>query len=172
LSPDNVQLLLERRGMDREAAHLIAPLAGGNMVTACELDNDRLTSRRHAVLSRLATVDASRITTLFDASEELGGSRDEALESLDILVACYRDALLLAAGGTDIVHEGIREGIEAIASRFPLPTLLQVVEDILETRRAVQRNANAKLALDRLFLKISAHIPCGSLSQGGTWCHA
>lgn len=155
LAPENIRILLERDGLPVETARLVAPLAGGSMETARNLDNDRLASRREAVIRSVAEIDPSRISTVFDASEELAGSRDETIESLDILLSCCRDAMHLAAGGTQIVNEGIRSDIERLAVRFPLAKSLRLVEETLATRRAVQRNANGKLALDQLFMKVA-----------------
>ena len=156
LAADHVRLLLERSGVASETARLLAPMAGGSMEAAASLDDDRLTLRRETLLQHLSGLDSSRIATVFNASEELGGSRDETLESLDLLISCLRDVLQLASGGSEIANESIRPALYSLAQRFPLEKALRITEKTLETRRAVQRNANGKLALDRLFLSIAA----------------
>jgi len=61
----------------------------------------------------------------------------------------------LAAGCGDIINSSIRPVLEGLAGRLNLQRTLQITDDILETRRSVQRNANAKLALDTLFMKMA-----------------
>ena len=155
LSPEHVLTLLERSGMSPDAAALIAPMSGGSLQRALELDNEALTTRREAVLSRVGTLNISRIATVFDASEELAGNRDTTLELLDMLLSFYRDAVHLGAGSEDIVNRSVRPAIESIAARRSFPHNLKLLERIYETRRAVQRNANPKLALDTLFMSMA-----------------
>lgn len=155
LSPEQIRLLLEQGGMDSATAALLAPLADGSMGRALELDNDSLALRRDLVIRHLAEISLERVATIFEASEALSGSRDETLESMDMLLSLGRDMVHLAAGSNDITNSTIRPILERLSSRLNLPGALLLVDDILETRRSVQRNANAKLALDNLFMKIA-----------------
>lgn len=156
LSPEHVMTLLERGGMDAETAAILAPMSGGSMQRALELDNEALTAKREAVITRLGQMNINRIASVFDAAEALSGNRDETLEILDLLISFYRDALHLAAGNIEIVNRTARPAIEAIAARRPLPRTLELLEKICQTRRDVQRNANPKLALDHLFMNMAA----------------
>jgi len=155
LSPEYVQLLLERNGMDSSAAALLAQLADGSMERAMELDNDSLAARRELLLKHLSQLSLKRISTVFDAAEELSGNRDETLETLDMLLSFVRDMVHLSAGGSDIINTSIRQTLEGYSGNLNLKSTLQIADDILETRRSVQRNANAKLALDTLFMKMA-----------------
>ena len=155
LSPEHVLTLLERNGMAPEAAALIAPMSGGSLQKALEFDNEALGSRREAVLSRVAALSIHQIATVFDAAEELSGNRDATLELLDMLLSFFRDAVHLGAGSGDIVNRSVRSEIEAIAAKRPFPRNLELLERIYETRRAVQRNANPKLALDHLLMTMA-----------------
>ncbi|KAB0666689.1 DNA polymerase III subunit delta' [Oryzomonas japonica] len=156
LSTENVRLLLEQHGMAPETAELLAPMSGGSIQRAQELDNDTLSNRKDTLLARLSALDRNRIATIFDASEELGTSRDETLETLDMLISFMQDTAHLAAGSSAIVNAAVRPALEGFAAKWPLQRTLQILEDSMETRRAVQRNANSKLALDRLFMRIAA----------------
>jgi DNA polymerase-3 subunit delta' len=156
LSPENIRLLLERRGMTPEAAEMLAPMAEGSIQRALELDNEALGNRQAILLARLSALDRNRIATIFDASEELGTSRDETLETLDMLISFMQDTAHLTAGSADIVNQAARPALLGFAAKWPLKQALQILDDCLETRRAVQRNANSKLALDRLFMRIAA----------------
>ena len=147
--------LLERGGMSPEAAALVAPMAGGSLQRALELDNETLTARRETVLSRVRQLNIGRIATVFDAAEELSGNRDATLELLDMLLSFFRDAVHLGAGSGEIVNRSVKAEIESIAARRTFPRNLELLERIYETRRAVQRNANPKLALDQLFMTMA-----------------
>ncbi len=156
LPPEHVLTLLERSGMDSGTAAMLAPLSGGSMQRAQELDNESLAARRDAVISRLSLMNINRIATVFDAAEALSGNREETLELLDLLISFYRDAVHLAAGSGEIVNRAARAAIESIATRNTLNRTMELLETICQTRRDVQRNANPKLALDHLFMNIAA----------------
>ena len=158
LSPENVRLLLEKSGVAPDLAELLAPLSEGSMQRAGELDNNTLAERRAALLNHLTALDLGRISTIFDTAEELAGNRDETLESLDLLLSVARDAVYLNAGCTEIVNTAIRPALETFAAGCTLERSLRMLGDIMETRRAVQRNANNKLALECLFMKMAEAI--------------
>ena len=158
LSTENVRLLLERNGVAADTADLLAPLSEGSMQRAGELDNETLAARREKLIAHLGTLDLGRIITIFDTAEELAGNRDETLASLDLLLSFARDTVYLNAGCPEIINTTIRPALEAFAARFTLERALQMLGDIMETRRAVQRNANNKLALDCLFMKMAEAI--------------
>lgn len=155
LSPENIRLLLEKNGVAPDDASLLAPLSEGSMQKAGELDNDALSARREMLISRLSALDIGRIGSVFDTAEELAGNRDETLESLDLLLSFARDTVYLHAGSSDIINTSIRPALESFAARCSLEGALQILGDITETRRAVQRNANNKLAMDCLFMKMA-----------------
>ena len=97
-----------------------------------------------------------RISTLFNSSEELSGTRDETVEILDMMISFFRDAVHLAAGSSDILNRSVRPAIESISSRHSFHRNLELLNKIYETRCAVQRNANSKLAIDHLLMNIAA----------------
>lgn len=155
LSPENIRLLLVRNGMAPDSADLLAPMAEGSMQRAVELDNDALSARRELLLTHLSALTLGRIASVFDTAEELAGNRDETLESLDLLLSLARDVVYLHAGSSQIVNTSVRPALEAFAARCTMDGALQMLGSITETRRAVQRNANNKLALDCLFMRMA-----------------
>lgn len=156
LSPEHIMTLLERSGVTPEAAAVVAPMSGGSLKRALELDNESLNMRREAVLSSVGQLNINQISTVFNAAEELSGNRDATLELLDMLLSFFRDAVHMGAGSAEIVNRSVRPAIETIANRRSFPRNLELLERIYETRRDVQRNANPKLAMDHLFMIIAS----------------
>ncbi|MDD5285559.1 MAG: DNA polymerase III subunit delta' [Desulfuromonadaceae bacterium] len=156
LPPEDLQTLLERTGITAETATLLAPMSGGSMQQALEQDNESLAARREVVLTLLEKLDINSIGTVFDSSEELSGNRDETVETLDMMISFFRDAVHISAGNSNIINRNVRPAIESISMRRSFPRNLELLNKIYETRRAVQRNANPKLALDNLFMNIAA----------------
>lgn len=155
LPPEHVRLLLIQNGMNETSAATLAQMADGSMQRAQELDNESLAERRELLLKHLTQINLDRIVTIFDAAEELSGNRDNTLETLDLLLSFTRDMIHLAAGSNDIINTAIRPDLESLSTGLNLEQALQLAGDVMETRRAVQRNANVKLALDHLFIKMA-----------------
>jgi len=158
LAQEHVRVLLERNGMSPENAALLAPLSNGSVSRAIELDNGALTLRREKLLKRLSALSIDRVATVFDASEDLSNGRDETLESLDMLLSFARDMIHLAVGNGDRIDTAIRPELELLSARLKLKGTIQLAEDAMETYRTVKRNANAKLALDNLFIKTAGNL--------------
>ena len=158
LSAEHICQLLEKHGLESASASLIAQMADGSMQRALELDNDALNERRETLLNHITALSIDKIVTVFDASEALSGNRDETLESLDMLLSIIRDVVHLSVGCGDVINKSIRPTLDRLVTRLNLERSMQLIDQILETRRSVQRNANAKLALDHLFMRFASII--------------
>lgn len=155
LSADTILTLLVKRGMDSATAALTAPMAQGSMMRALELDNEALVERRELLLKHLENLRPDRISTIFDASEQLSGNRDENLEMLDLMLSFVRDMIHILVGRKDITNKNMYEQLALLAKRASLEKTLALADDISATRRCIYNNANAKLALDILFMKMA-----------------
>lgn len=148
--------LLERQGMEPAVAAAVAPLAGGSLDQARNLDGDEAKTVRQTLLEALQQVRHQQVATVFDTSERLAGGRDETLELFSLLLSLLRDMLLLrTAAGTRIANGFMAEKLRGEADRFIPGRLMEALELALETRRAIQGNVNPKLALDRYLLRYS-----------------
>ncbi len=154
LDDRTVAALLEAQGMDRELAAKLAPLAQGSLERARDIDGEEDARRRSALLATLRAATPGRIATIFDASEELSGNREETTTLFDLLLSLIRDLLLLRTSGANgVVNHPLLEQLTAEAARFTPASMMETLELALETRRAVQGNVNPKLALDRFLLR-------------------
>lgn len=164
LSMEHLVSLLERRGMDSATAALTAQVAAGSMMRALEMDNEALGERRELLLKHLEALKPDRIGTIFDASEQLSGNREENLEMLDMLLSFVRDIIHILVGRRDIINKNIYDRLISLSGGLSLERSLTLAEEIFKTRRSIYNNANAKLALDILFMKM-AGVPDRRLYQ-------
>ncbi len=153
LDDATVTQLLTEQGMDAVKATELAPLAEGNMARATALEEESESARRQELLAILAQASSRQIATIFDRADGLSGGRDEALETFNLLLSLLRDLLLIrSAGQVGIANRFLQSGLIAEAARFTPQGAMEALEYALETRRAVQGNANPKLALERFLL--------------------
>lgn len=145
--------LLVTQGMARETASELAPLAEGSMERAMSLDGEGDEARRRELLQLLSRAALRQIDTVFDAAEALSGGRDETAATFDLLIALVRDLVLLTtAGHSGVVNLFLLQELIAEAEHFSPEHAMEALELALATRRAVQGNANPKLALEHFFL--------------------
>jgi DNA polymerase III gamma/tau subunit len=91
-----------------------------------------------------------------DATE--GRGREPLCRCLDVLASYYRDLLAVKAVGDDapIVNIDRRYEISGAAENRSLTDLRRAVDLITHTRLAIERNANAQLAVEVLLTQLTA----------------
>ncbi|WP_298272553.1 DNA polymerase III subunit delta' [Geobacter sp.] len=146
---------LLRRGTAPAAARMAASLAGGSLGRALELGEQSDTAVRGELLKRLATLSLGNITPLFEAAEELSANRETAVETLDELTSLLRDVMLIQGGGTDVVNRDLLPLLEQEAGRTTLEQSGERIARIMEARQALGRNANPRLTLDVLLMRLA-----------------
>jgi hypothetical protein len=70
---------------------------------------------------------------------------------LDVMVSWYRDLLATGQGGqAPLMNPDYQPMLEAAATSLAPRQAERAIEEILETRHSIQRNANVDLALESL----------------------
>jgi DNA polymerase-3 subunit delta' len=151
----SVEAFLVGRDCLPETARLVASLAGGSLKKALDICAEEALSDRKAVLELLDTFTAREMAPLFAAAETLSGDREQALETLELLIAYLRDLLLVQGGSPEVVNGDLLPLIEKNARRFSLDDIMDRIGSVFEVRAALQRNVNPRLALEVLFMRLA-----------------
>ena len=153
-----IRLALVQRGYEAERAELIARLSGGRAgwALAAAADEDILEHRRDT-LDLLRDVLAGTRLTRLKAADKLSGqlARDKARQRnmLEIWQTYWRDVLLQCFDSPlKPCNSDRRDEIRALAARAGAVDALSALEATRRTLRALDTNANLRLALDALFL--------------------
>jgi hypothetical protein len=92
-----------------------------------------------------------------DDSGEDKGTREALTRALEFLALYYRDLLSYRVSGAQYLVNVDRETqIASASARFAPEDLTRALTDIAGVRHAVERNANAQLAVDVLFTRLTA----------------
>ena len=141
-------------GRDGAAARLAASLAGGSLGKALG-DDEADSVDRPALLERLRTLSLGDTAPLFAAAEEMAANREQALKQLDVLAALLRDILLIQGGSDSVVNRDIMPLLANEAARLSLDKNLERINHTMEARQALMRNANPRLTLDVLLMRLA-----------------
>lgn len=141
-------------GRDQAAARLSSSLAGGSLGKALKED-EAVSVDRSSLLERLQTLSLSDTAPLFAAAEEMAATREEAMEQLEVLASLLRDVLLIQGGSDAVVNRDILPLLENEAARLSRERNLERINHTMEARQALMRNANPRLTLDVLLMRLA-----------------
>lgn len=164
------QALIETRGLPADRAHFLAAYSQGRIGTAFTLaDQPALLSGRDSLLDIAEEIAAAphpiaafrlaeqlrKAAGQLGAKDETGeerGQRANLVQALDILALWYGDLLALATSGlgAGIANADRAGSLNALASQMDPASVERSVRLILDTRRYIERNANAQIALETL----------------------
>lgn len=141
-------------GRNGAAARLAASLAGGSLGKALG-DEEADTVDRQVLLERLRALSLGDTAPLFAAAEDMAANREQALKQLDVLTSLLRDVLLIQGGSDAVVNRDIMPFLESEAARLSLERNLERISHTMEARQALMRNANPRLTLDVLLMRLA-----------------
>ena len=161
--------LRTRFGVGDEKAEEVARLSGGRLgwaVQAMEAPDllEWHTERMAAIEGTLHGGLEARFAYAAYLASAFGENRDPARVELELWQGWWRDAMVIKAGGPEFVSNISRtEELTAVAASLSLTQIVEAVNMVREASEQLERNANARLALENLMLslpRISA-LPAG-----------
>jgi len=144
--------LMDRRGLGEKEAHLLAALSEGSPGKALEIQGEIEKVPREELLKNWVGVKSLSIERKENWIESLPSQRENLLLILEVAKTILRDLIVLKTSKEDsiLIHADLLEGLEAMASEWSLPSLLNRMEALHHTSLAIKGNANARLALEAM----------------------
>jgi DNA polymerase-3 subunit delta' len=153
-------LLTERGGMSTEEAVLYAKLSGGSIGKALGFDKEMMEWRKD-LLTGLVSIRRNSASDISELSELLSsGASQTETERLELgfrfILLWIRDIALAGMGSECLTNTDFTEAINNEARKWDLDDLLEMERNVERAWYDIARaNANTKLVLDNLFLKLS-----------------
>lgn len=158
LSPEVVEGALRNSfGLDAGQARLYASLSGGSIGRAVALSQDTdVTDRRNQacdILQQLSTMDD---LVLIGHAEAFDKDKEHLDDRLDLLITWLRDALIVAETGSAqlVINADRLDVVRSLANHLGGANILDMLSAVTEARGHLQRNANSRLVLDVLMLRL------------------
>ncbi|MEW6145028.1 MAG: DNA polymerase III subunit delta' [Thermodesulfobacteriota bacterium] len=153
-------VLKERSNMSSEQALLTSKLSGGSIGKALGFDSDLMEWRKE-LITRLGNIRKNSASDISSLSEHISsGSSQEEADGLELgftfILLWLRDLALARIGSDCLTNTDFGESIKSMSGKWDVEHLLEM-ERSVETAwyDIVRANANAKLVLDNLFLKLA-----------------
>jgi DNA polymerase-3 subunit delta' len=151
------QALREQWNVPAEQAAHLARISGGRMGWAIRAATDAAHHQRmEDALALLLDLLHQDLPARFDTALTL--TRDASVnvnEMLEYWLTGWRDVLLIQTGNAErAIHQQHYAVLNQIAQHIPLHTTVNTLKALEGCQDALQRNANAQLALENLLLNL------------------
>ena len=148
--------LVLRWDTPRERAEQLAHLSGGRLGWAVRMvqDGSALEARRERMEDLRRLLRGSRVERMAYAERlAQAGSVDRMQETLELWLGFWRDVMLASAGATaPLVNVDCETEIRHLAGTVPPALAEQVLKAIRQTGEWLEKNVNARLALEVMLL--------------------
>jgi DNA polymerase-3 subunit delta' len=147
--------LVREQQLSPETAMVMAGLADGRLGQAMEIASQENLAWKDEVLAVMTCQEgqglaALRLAAKLDAEPEAIGF------CLEVLSSWLRDMLLVGSGcpETEVIHQDRYSELLSLSKIFDESVVIQAIMQVESTRRALEANANRRLALDALFYQM------------------
>lgn len=154
--PELIQGLVSIKGVPGEEARLYASLAGGSMGRAISYATGSLLADRDAVNALAGALRKSGPLEAMEMAEKASESKPKAQFTLDTLACWFRDLMVCREAGDEgsLYNTDLADNLRMEAGRYDTARILEIIEEIESTKRKIEVNANTRLALETLFLRL------------------
>jgi len=157
--PELIGGLVTLHGLVPEDARVAAALSGGSMGKAIDYASGSFQKERSAALALAEALGKSGPLEALEMAEKMSKNKEKAHSMLETLTCWYRDLLVSReTGGNGFLFNPDRSAaVEKEAGCFETGRLVEIIEDIEATKNKIEANANTRLVLEALFLRLAGN---------------
>jgi len=156
LKIEEVKQDLEKKGIERDRANLIAHISGGRPGYARQLiESESLLEEREERLNDMQSLIAASRVEKFAYADKLARDKDSMRQAILIWLSYWRDVMLRTAQAeTPLVNRDRKVEIEDLAGRLDLSAARGVVSQLENTLQKMEGNVNSRLLAEVLLLDL------------------
>lgn len=168
-APRVEEYLSSRYNHEPDQAGLIARLSRGRLGWAIAVsEQPDILSKRERTLEDLLSLPEAGTDQRFAYASSLAttwaSDRQAVIDIIDAWLDLWRDILYVQAGcRTSVMNTQLMPQIEVSAGKFDLPSTVQFMTHLTESKRHLSQNANPFLALEMLLLELPSPMLVGGL---------
>jgi DNA polymerase-3 subunit delta' len=151
-----VDLLVGAYGFSVEEATITAPMAGGSVTRALAMKRSHWIRRRTWFISELAALPRQPMAVVMAWAERISRVKEEIPEYVELAASWLRDLAVARHDPDRLIHQDLRPEIVAAAELMDQHLVSLFSRDLTNTQRRIQANANARLNLEALLIRLSA----------------
>lgn len=159
LPAEMVEARLLREQFPADAARVAALLSGGSLKRAVDIATDGVLEGRVNFLERVLALNLKEVSALLAAAEEFAADKEGLPGFLELLLSFLRDVLIYRSTPEALVNSDLAHLVAREAERCPQQRVIDLIEQLVATRRMLVRNVNARLALEVFFMRLASRAP-------------
>lgn len=148
--------LASRYNMDLKKAGIVATLAGGSISRALSIKDGDWGAYRGWIIDALDGLNKRLPAQRALFATELATKKHEVNYALSIMKTWYRDIAVFDHNPKALANADLKKRVQKSSMLYDKKTLIKKIEAIEDAERAVFANANLRLTLDALAIKLSA----------------
>jgi DNA polymerase-3 subunit delta' len=152
-------VLIAEEGQSAPNAQLLGQIAEGSLKRAQHLSRSQWLRRRVQLLAASGfdrPASAPSCGRLLALAERIAQAREAVAEFFDLLELWLRDLLVAKIAPARVINQDMRTQIQQTAASHSTASLLERIETVRAARRAIEANANLRLTLESMLLKLAA----------------
>ena len=149
-------MLVRAYGFTADEAALTAAMANGSVTRALAMQRSHWVRRRNWFLSELAELPRQPVVSLLALAERVALAKEDIPDYLELASSWVRDLAVARHDPEQILHQDLRPEITAAAQSVRQGFVPLASTGLAETQRRIQANANPRLSLEALFIRLAA----------------
>jgi DNA polymerase-3 subunit delta' len=164
-------LLVDRQQTSPELAATLATMAGGSYAKAIAMSEGDWAARRQWILGGLGLLDprvmADRpISRLLAFAEQLVKAKAHLADALELIKTWLRDLLVVNYAPNQVLHQDLMAALPPEARCLNEGQLLAGYDAVEDAQSALRGNANARLCIETLILRLSGRLASAATLSG------
>src|SRR5574337_2012834 len=161
-----IEALLIGHGMGSSQARLMASLSRGSIERALSPEVASLPATRDLLLEGLGRGLQGGPAALVELAETLSKDREKLQQQLELLSTWFRDLMVAKASGRRdwLVNDDRGEAVVRQADGLPMDAILDGLRAVHTAMDNMTRNANPRLSMEDLLLRLRDRLSSGLLS--------
>lgn len=166
--PELAATLSRSYGLAEEEARLLAALSGGSLGKAHSYIEGTYQIERDAAVRLTGVLREAGVVEALEEAEKAAKTRDKAIHLLEMLACWHRDQLVWKETGEAglLFNPDQVFLLEKEAGCAETGYLVEILEEIEYAKNKIRSNANIRLALESLFLRLAGG-KCGTRTEWG-----
>ena len=152
-------LLVEKQGASHDDAKIIATLANGSISKAISMmrhiSKINWIKRRAWLLNSVEALSLMPVSSRLAFAENLSKNKVVLAESLEVIKSWFRDLVICKFNPEQIINKDLGEKIQLNSKKLAVASLLSKIDDIHLAQKNIKANANLRLTLEVLIMRLA-----------------
>ena len=122
---------------------------------AVQMSQGNWVNQRNWLIDEMESLTRKPIGVRMVFAEKLSGDRTMLMDSLDIILTWLRDVLIYKFSPAKIMNIDWARRIQSASEKLSVDVLLSQIKHIQQTQKDIRANANLRLAIDALVLRLA-----------------